>query len=184
MKNQIKIILLFGFLWTSFSFSQSEIKAPNGYSNDIGNMVSMLDNLKKRVERLVENIDQDGTDYLLDENANSPGAIIYHLAATEAYYQVYTFEGRGFNAEEKKKWETALNLGDKARKEFKNKPIKYYLDIYDEVRTKTKKLLKTKDDAWFKKKKGNMSMHWAWFHVMEHQANHMGQLALITKRII
>ena len=28
-----------------------------------------------------------------------------------------------------------------------------------------------------------MSNHWAWFHVMEHQANHMGQLALITKRI-
>lgn len=187
-ENSIRIIriqslILIAFLITSFSFSQSEIKPPKGYSNDIGNMISMLDNLKKRVERHVVNLDQEGTDFLLDEDSNSPGAIIYHLAATEAYYQVYTFEGRGFNAEEKEKWEMALNLGEKARKEFKNKPITYYTDLYDEVRKKTKKLLKSKDDDWFKTEIGNMSMHWAWFHVMEHQANHMGQLALITKRI-
>jgi len=183
MNNRVKILGLVLFLTASYSYSQSEIKAPRGFSNDIGNMISMLDNLKQRVERHVVNLDQEGTDFLLDENANSPGAMIYHLAATEAYYQVYTFEGRGFNAEEKAKWETALNLGDKARKEFKNKPITYYMDLYDEVREKTKKLLKTKDDDWFKSKVGSMTMHWAWFHVMEHQANHMGQLALITKRI-
>jgi len=179
-----KLALLFGILFIcSPLFSQSEINPPKGYSHDIGNMISMLDNLKQRVERNVYNLDQDGTDFLFDENANSPGAIIYHLAATEAYYQAYTFEGRGYNAEEKKKWETALNLGEKARQEFKGKPISYYLEIYDEVRKKTKELLKTKDDDWFAKKNGNMTNHWAWFHVMEHQANHMGQLAMITKRI-
>ncbi|WP_439153124.1 mycothiol transferase [Winogradskyella sp.] len=183
MKSTIYTFLVITTLSTTISFSQSEIKAPRGYSNDIGNMISMLDNLKRRVERQVVNLDQAGTDFLLDDNANSPGAIIYHLAATEAYYQVYTFEGRGFNAEEKAKWETALNLGEKVRKEFKDKPISYYMNLYDEVRAKTKELLKTKDDAWFKKKIGNMTMHWAWFHVMEHQANHMGQLALITTRI-
>lgn len=182
-KRRIQMLLLITFFTTSHLFAQTEIKAPKGYTNDIGNMISMLDNLKKRVERHVVNLDQEGTDFLLDDNANSPGAIIYHLAATEAYYQVYTFEGRGFNDEEKAKWEMALNLGETARKEFKNKPIQYYMDIFDEVRAKTKQLLKTKDDAWFKKKNGNMSNHWAWFHVMEHQANHMGQLALITKRI-
>jgi hypothetical protein len=67
--------------------------------------------------------------------------------------------------------------------DFKDKSIQYYIDIYDAVRAKTKKLLKTKDDKWFAKKNGSMTNHWAWFHVMEHQANHMGQLALITKRI-
>lgn len=162
---------------------RSVIKAPRGYSNNIGQMISMLDNLKARVERNVINLDQQGTDFLLDANANSPGAIIYHLAATEAYYQVYTFEKRGFNKEEREKWEVALNLGPKARAAFKDKPISYYLEIYDEVRKKTKKLLKEKDDDWFEEMNGGMNNHWAWFHVMEHQANHMGQLALITKRI-
>jgi hypothetical protein len=181
MKKLSALLLLFVF--TSTVIAQNTIKVPRGYSNDIGQMISMLDNLKSRVERNVANLDQEGTDFLLDENANTPGAIIYHLAATEAYYQVYTFEGRGFNKEEAKKWDTALNLGEKAREEFKGKPLSFYLDLYDEVRKKTKQLLKTKDDKWFKEKNGNMSNHWAWFHVMEHQANHMGQLALITKRI-
>ncbi|WP_282044211.1 DUF664 domain-containing protein [Winogradskyella flava] len=182
-KTQVLPVLLILLLSTSTLFSQIEIKVPKGYSNDIGNMISMLDNLKGRVERIVRNLDQEGTDFLLDDNANSPGAIIYHLAATEAYYQVYTFEGRTFNAEEKKKWETALSLGDEARAEFKDKPISYYMDIFDDVRKKTKELLKTKDDKWFAETNDSMSNHWAWFHVMEHQANHMGQLAMITKRI-
>ncbi|ARV09223.1 hypothetical protein BTO05_06045 [Winogradskyella sp. PC-19] len=178
--------LIFSILFVclfAISNAQMEVKPPRGYSNDIGNMVSMLDGLKARVERIVKNMDQTSTDFLLDENANTPGAMIYHLAATEAYYQVYTFEGRAFNKEEEEKWGTALSLGDKARSEFKGKPIKYYLDIFDEVRKKTKKLLKEKDDEWFAEKNGGMTNHWAWFHVMEHQANHMGQLAMISKRV-
>lgn len=28
-----------------------------------------------------------------------------------------------------------------------------------------------------------MNNHWAWYHVMEHQANQMGQIQMITKRM-
>ncbi len=181
MKTLAKILVF--TIITISAQAQNTIEPPKGFTNDIGNMVSMLDNLKQRVERLVVNLNQEQTDFLLDENANRIGAIIYHLAATEAYYQVYTFEKRGFNKEEREKWNMALNLGAKARNELKGKPISYYLDIYNEVRQKTKELLKTKDDKWFSKNIRGMSNHWAWFHVMEHQANHMGQLALITKRL-
>jgi len=179
----ISTLLLFVIFSISVQSQQSVIEAPEGYSNDIGNMISMLDNLKLRVERIVAGLSQEQTDFLLDKDANRIGAIIYHLAATEAYYQAYTFEKRGFNKEEREKWDVALNLGAKARSELKGKPISYYLEIYNEVRKKTKELLKTKDDKWFSKKVRSMSNHWAWFHVMEHQANHMGQLALITKRL-
>ena len=145
----------------------------------------MLTDLKKRVERSVANLDVAGTDFLLDEKANRTGALILHLAATEAYYQVYTFEHRGFNKEEQTKWNTAMNLGDHAREVLVDKPIQYYLNIWNEVRQETLRLLKTKDDKWFKKmiKGSSMNKHWAWYHVMEHQANHMGQMRLAIKRI-
>jgi hypothetical protein len=44
------------------------------------------------------------------------------LAATEKYYQVYTFENRGFNREEQENWALALDLGDKARETIKTNP--------------------------------------------------------------
>ncbi len=181
MKTKASFILL--LLVSITATAQYTIEPPKGYSHDIGNMISMLDNLKARVENNVKNLDQAGTDFLMDADANRAGAIIYHLAATEVYYQVYTFEKREFNDEEKQLWEDALNLGETAREKFQSKPISYYLKIFDDVRNKTKNLLKEKDDEWFKEINDSMSNHWAWFHVMEHQANHMGQLALMTKRI-
>lgn len=161
------------------------IKPVKGYSSQIGTIVSMLEDLKGRVTNSVSNLTLNETDFLLDNDANRIGTLILHLAATEKYYQVYTFENRGFNKEEKIKWETALNLGPKARDAIKNKPMDYYLDIWDEVRKETLKLLKSKDDKWLDSKinKSNMNNHWAWYHVMEHQANHMGQIRLIIKRI-
>jgi len=162
--------------------AQNTIESPRGYSNDIGNMVAMLDDLKARVTRNVKDLTQEQTDFLLDEEANRIGAMIMHLAATEVYYQKYTFEGRQMNAAENAKWNAAMRLGDIGRKELKDKPISYYLDIWTEVRTETKRLLKEKDDTWFKQKNGRMDHHWAWFHVMEHQANHMGQIVMISKR--
>jgi uncharacterized damage-inducible protein DinB len=165
--------------------AQNTIEVPKGFSPQIGTTIAMLDDLKSRVTSSVANLSQKETDFLLDDDANRVGAMILHLAATEKYYQVYTFENRGYNAEERLKWNTALSLGPGARDVIKDKPISYYLEIWDEVRAETKRLLKTKDDKWFAQqvKGSSMNNHWAWYHVMEHQANHMGQIRLIIKRI-
>ena len=169
----------------SFSIQAQTIESPKGYDDQLGAIVSMMDDLKQRVTNSVSGLNQYGTDFLLDEDANRIGAMIMHLAATEVYYQLYTFENRGYNDEEAKRWSAALNLGDAGREEFIDKPIDYYLEQWDEVRKETKRLLKTKDDEWLSQKVEGSSMnnHWAWYHVMEHQANHMGQIILIIKRI-
>lgn len=172
-------------MFLGVSLSAQTIEEQKGFSPHIGVVISMLDDLKQRVTRSVRDLSQEETDFLLDENSNRIGAMILHLAATEKYYQVYTFEGRQLNAEESATWDVAQNLGDTGRAELVGKPISYYLDIWDEVRAETKRLLKTKDDKWFKSKVpfSSMNNHWAWYHVMEHQANHMGQIRMIIKRI-
>ncbi|MEP0711825.1 DUF664 domain-containing protein [Algoriphagus sp.] len=182
-----KLSFLFSLLLLSSTllFAQNTMNPPKGYDHDIGTMVSMLENLRARIIYSTQELNQEQTDFLLDEQANRIGAMIMHLAATEVYYQAYTFEGRGFNEEEKKKWETALNLGDEARAEFVGKPIHYYLDSWAQVRQKTLEMLKEKDDKWFSKmaKGGQFDNQWAWFHVMEHQANHMGQINMLKSRL-
>ncbi len=156
-----------------------------GASPKIADMISMLEDLKDRVEETVKNMDQYEIDYLHDEKANRIGALVMHLAAAEKYYQVFTFENREFNEEEKKKWETALNLDQGARDEFKGHDIQYYLDIYNEVRAKTISELKKRDDAWFAQiqMKYDISNQYCWFHVMEHQSSHLGQILFLKKRI-
>ena len=184
-KQSIQILGLGFFLMVSFHLNaQNTINSKKGYSPQIGVVVEMLEDLKRRVTRNVQNLDQKQTDFLLDDQADRIGALILHLAATEKYYQVYTFENRGYNRKEAAFWNTPMNLGETARTELVGKPIDYYLDIWDEVRKETLRLLKTKDDKWFAKKtaRGSMNNHWAWYHVMEHQANHMGQIQLLRRR--
>ncbi|KQX11523.1 DinB family protein [Flavobacterium sp. Root420] len=154
-------------------------------SPKIADMISMLEDLKDRVERTVKNMNQYEIDYLHDEEANRIGALVMHLAAAEKYYQVFTFENREFNEEEKKKWDKALNLDQGGRDEFKGHDIQYYLDIYNEVRAKTISELKKRDDAWFAEvqQRYDWTNQYCWFHVMEHQSSHLGQILFLKKRI-
>jgi hypothetical protein len=156
-----------------------------GASPQIASMISMLEDLKQRVESRVKNMTPYQLDHLHDDEANRIGALIMHLAAAEKFYQVFTFEGRMFNEEEKKKWDTALNLDQGGRDEFKGHDVQYYLDIYNEVRAKTIEELKKRDDKWFKEIQPayGWTNHYCWFHVMEHQSSHLGQILFLAKRI-
>ena len=84
-------------------------------------------------------------DYLHDANANTIGALVMHLGATEKFYQINTFEGRqDFNDEEKKIWGSAMSLGDEGRQNIKGKEAQFYIDAITAVRTKTLEELKKK----------------------------------------
>ncbi len=180
-KNAALLILCFSL---SLVNAQYEIKPEIGYTPQIGLMVDMLEELKDQLTEDIRDLDQAETDYLFDDKANSIGAMIMHLVATEAYFQVETLEERTWTEEEGEFWTIAGGLGAESRDKLKGKPIKYYLDQWDQVRKKTLKGLKTKDDAWFAANiDENMNNHWAWFHVLEHQANHMGQIAMVKKRL-
>ncbi len=118
----------------------------DGYTPQIGALISMLDDLKGRVTRQVKELDLEETDFLLDDQANRFGALILHLAATERYFQLETFYDTSLDEEQDKEWLIALHLGEEARNKLTGKPISYYLAKWDEVRTETKEVLKTKDE--------------------------------------
>ncbi len=183
MRNHLFILLCLVVALTASA--QRVIKAEDGFTPNVGVLVSMLNDMKDRVERTVKDLEVDEIDFLLDENANSIGTLVLHLAATEKFYQVYTFENREFNDKEKEVWGTRMSMGEKARKLHKGKPISYYLDIYNDVRKKTLEYLKEKDDKWLATvpEGYRMNNHWSWYHVMEHQSSHLGQILLLKKRI-
>ena len=172
------------FLFTTISQAQYEIKIPEGYSPQIGAMVSMMEDIKSRITSDVGELSQEQVDFMFDEQANSIGALLMHIIATESYYQVETLEGRTWTAEEMAFWSVGGELGAESRAKIKGKPVKYYLDLWDEVRTKSLEGLKTKDDAWFAAEVDQgVNLHWVWFHVLEHSSSHMGQISLVKNRL-
>ncbi len=183
MKTLAKILVI--FVMTVSVKAQNTIGPMDDYSSQVGTLVSMLNDMKNRVERTVKDLSVEELDYLMDDKSNRIGSLIMHLAATEAFYQVYTFEGREFNKEEEEQWGTALSLGEAAREKYQGHDVQYYLDAYTQVRNRTMELMKEKDDAWLAKlnASGNMNNHWGWYHVMEHQSSHLGQILLLKKRL-
>jgi hypothetical protein len=164
-----------------------------GYSPQIGAFVSQLTWMREMngVLRATEKLSQADLDHLFDKNANSIGALMLHLAATETYYQMNTFDGMKWDSwaeDVKKKWDPAMNLGDEGRSTIKGHDRQYYVDILHEVREKTLAEFKKKDDAWFLA--ADKGWPWGptnnlckWFHVCEHEAHHTGQIALLSKRL-
>jgi uncharacterized damage-inducible protein DinB len=161
-----------------------------GYSTQIGIFVSMLDWMRESVIRSVKGLSRSELDFLTDPEANTIGALLLHLAATEVVYQDLTFEGlKDFSDANKEKWSVPMELGDEGRKQIKGYDLEYYLSALKTVREKTLAEFKKRDDKWladvdpsfFGGKPTNN--YCKWFHVCEHEANHRGQITVIRKRL-
>nr|WP_298998800.1 DinB family protein [uncultured Allomuricauda sp.] len=164
--------------------AQGELKSVEGYSPKIGTMVYMLEDLKDRITQQVKDLDQSQIDFLYDADANSIGSLIMHLVSTESYYLTATLKGREWTEEELSRFGVAGELNEEVKNILKGKPINHYLGLWDEVRKKTLDELKTKDDVWFSSNiEEGLNYHYIWYHVMEHSANHMGQIATIKNRL-
>lgn len=161
-----------------------------GYSPQIGILVSMLNWIRDSVIRATKNLTQEELDFQMDARSNSIGALMLHLAATDVVYQDLTFYGlKGFSGANKKKWGVAMELGEEGRKQIKGNNLDYYLTALQQVREKTLAEFRKRDDKWFaevdpsffgKKPTNNFCK---WFHVCEHEANHRGQITMIRKRL-
>jgi uncharacterized damage-inducible protein DinB len=162
-----------------------------GYTPEIGTLVSMLTYIQSAVLRSVDGLAQADLDYLFDAKANTIGALLLHLAATETYYGMNTFENKpwgSWSEDIKKKWDPAMNLGDAGRKQIKGHNLDYYLDILKETREHSLAEFKKRDDAWLlhgdtEQFEQKVNIYWKWFHVTEHESHHTGQIAFLAKRL-
>jgi Protein of unknown function (DUF664) len=164
-----------------------------GYSPQVGTLVSMLTWMREAngIITATKGLTEADLDHLFDANANSIGALMLHLAATETYYQMNTFDGMKWDSWSKsikEKWDPAMDLGDAGRKTIKGHDRDYYLNILREVRAKSLAEFKKRDDAWLMSVDkdwpwGPTNTYCKWFHVCEHEAHHTGQIAMLRKRL-
>ena len=164
-----------------------------GYGPQMGSFVSMLTWMREvnGIINATKNLTVADLDYLIDRNANTIGALMLHLAATETYYQLNTLEGKKWDTwpdSVKQQWDPAMNLGDAGRKAIKGHDRDYYLNILQETRAKSLAEFRKRDDAWLMTVDkdwfwGPTNNYCKWFHVCEHEAHHVGQIAFLRKRL-
>jgi len=159
-----------------------------GYSPNVGTLVSMLAFTRMQVLHNVKGMSTADLDWLLDGKANSIGALLNHLAATDAFYHANSFGGFSWEKmpdDVKKKWDIAMNLGDNARKSIKGNNLDHYLNLLHETREKTLAELKKRDDKWLAVMDTDAGANnfAKWFHVAEHESNHDGQIKFLKSRL-
>jgi len=181
-----------GMAQSTTSVDQINIVGPKeGFTPQIGTLVSMMNWMRSTILHPVRGMSKKDLDYLVDDNANSIGAMLWHLAATERFYQIHTFEGRDWgdwDEADTNEWSVASGLGDDARKQIKGNKLEFYLDKLDTVRENTLKEFAKRDDDWLMEVDedwywGPTNNYCKWFHVCEHESNHNGQFKFIKSRL-
>ncbi|HEX8547160.1 MAG TPA: DinB family protein [Cytophagaceae bacterium] len=161
-----------------------------GYSPQVGTLLSMMTWMRNAIIGPLKEITVQQLDYLHDENSNSIGSMLLHLAAMERYYQIHTLEGKqwgDWSNKDKSRFDIAMNLGAEAREKIKGNNIDFYLTTLKEVREMTIKEFKNRDDKWLQSVDENWfwgptNNYCKWFHVCEHESNHNGQIKYIKSR--
>jgi uncharacterized damage-inducible protein DinB len=162
-----------------------------GYTPQVGTLVSMLTWMRFIILRPVQGMSVEELDYLHDDKSNTIGGMLFHLAATERFYQIHTLDGRAWgdwDEKDKKKFDVASQLGDEARKTIKGNTLDFYLSLLQEVRETTLAEFKKRDDAWLMQTdnffgKQPTNNYCKWFHVCEHESNHNGQIKWLKSRL-
>ena len=162
-----------------------------GYTPHISNLVSMMNWMRGVLLGPVRGMSIKDLDYIHDSDSNSVGAMLLHLAATEKYYYLNTFENMSWGSWDAKtaaEWDTPMNLGERGRQMIKGNPLDYYLEKLSTIRENTLQALKSKDDDWLFYTDENFvwgptNNYCKWFHVVEHESNHNGQIKYISSRI-
>jgi methyltransferase (TIGR00027 family) len=165
--------------------------AREGYTPQIGIFVSQLNWMRRVLLLQLQNLSPEDLDWLPHPKANSIGALLLHLAATDVYYRLNTFDSLPWGHypdAERIKWGTAMALGETARSRIQGHDLSFYLAQLAETRDKTLLEFKKRDDEWLMSV--DETWFWGptnnlckWFHVCEHESHHLGQIDLILKQL-
>jgi len=158
------------------------------HAEQVSYLICMMNYTRNMTIQSVKGLRQQQLDALLDSKSNTIGALLLHIAAVEHAYFVNTFEERELSEDEVRQWGAALRLGDEAREAIRGNDLSYYIQKLNDVRSRTLSRFKEVDDEWLHTideyyKETPFNRFFKWFHVMEDEINHRGQINFLKQRV-
>ncbi len=156
-----------------------------GFTPHISRLVCMMNFARQETLESTKGLTQKHLDTLVSPESNTIGMLLAHIANLERWWQSHTFEGNTTF------WNNPAGLlGEVGRQHIHSHELEYYLNELAAVRQKTLEQLSKRDDAWlhetspFFSNGKLMNNYFKWFHVLEDEISHRGQIRLIRRKMI
>lgn len=160
-----------------------------GYSPLVGAVVSMLNYTRASTIAAVEDLTQSELDHQHDATANPIGSLLAHIAAIEWSFDAGTLGGSPPSDADWAEWGPRFRLGPDAWAAARGRTLDEHLNRLAAVRERTLEGLRAVDDdwlmqhatlPWFREPTTHL---WIWYHVMEDELNHRGQIRWLRGRL-
>ncbi len=166
------------------------VKPLAGFSPRIGAYLTMMDDVSERIEKYVSGMVDQQLAWYPNQDCESIGTLLLHIAGVERSW-IGEDIGRKPMGEE---WMPAFALRFKLP-QISGKDLPYFLNILKKTRAESKTILAKLTDADLQREiipldpgddtnaKKRFTIEWILYHVLEHEAHHKGQIA-VMKRLL
>ncbi|WP_407539824.1 DinB family protein [Deinococcus radiomollis] len=158
------------------------------YSPRIGTLVEMMAYARMTTLQAVEGMSVSELDAIPPGFSNSVGMLLAHIAAVDRLYQIASFQGLNpYQTAEFQPYLGAMTFGKRGEKVV-GRSLESLLADLETARAVTLAELAKQGDAWLDSVMGAWpdflpNQHWAWFHVMEDEVSHRGQIRVVRKAV-
>ncbi|WP_415784103.1 DinB family protein [Deinococcus saxicola] len=156
------------------------------YTPQIGALAEMMNYARLTTLQAVEGLTTEQLDAVPEGFGNSIGMLLAHIAAVDRVYQVMAFQGRDLG-EGDEMILGGLTMGQQGTPPPTGQGLDTLLAELEASRALTLATFETKDDGWLASRLpapfDSMNQHWAWFHIMEDEVSHRGQIRILRKHI-
>jgi uncharacterized damage-inducible protein DinB len=145
-------------------------------------LYSMMDKVRGRLLSRIESLSDVDIDYSPHgRSIETIGTLLFHIAAVE---WSWIFEDIGGKEMDYEKWKQAFPLRE-GIDQLTGQVVKFYLDRLSEVRQEVHEWLKSIDDDELDRLidlgHAEVSIEWVLFHLIEHEAMHIGQISVLSR---
>ena len=167
----------------------TDLTAAPGYTPTVGTLVAMLTYTRATTLVAVAGLEPEDLDRQHDAAANPVGALLAHVASIEWSLLTWTLEQGQPTAAEWAEWGPLLRLGPEAWAAARGRTLEEHVARLAAVRERTLVGLRAVDDAWLAGQtplpwlRGPATHLWAWYHVMEDELSHRGQIRWLRARL-
>jgi hypothetical protein len=155
---------------------------------EIGRWLWRLGESRRRTLQRIEGMDPQLIDWAAPESGNSIGSVLYHIAAIEIDYLYADLLDQPFPQAIVELFPYEVREENGRLTPVRGFELGWYLERLDAVRAYVVDVFRAMDEADFRRARHltaypiDITPEWAAYHLVEHEAEHRGELAALRAR--